>query len=102
MGRSTSIPYGGESARAILFAWRWDNLDRFSLALELMLNEQERVRAAVALADWKLMQNWKLYNEALNPPAETIRSSNDFMTRRAIKGTDGVQALLREFWKEKV
>jgi hypothetical protein len=69
------------------------------MELEKALDEQERVRAAEAIADWKLSRNWKIYNAALNPE---VWSSMDFITRRAVRGTNAIQNLLREFWREKV
>ena len=112
MGRSTITAYKWySSGRVGLFSWRWSDEDLALLREEYELDEQERVRAAEAIADYKLMQNWDLYNSTLNPPVSNVismdaavmrKAVNDFLTRRAVKGTDGVQAMLREFWREKV
>jgi hypothetical protein len=81
---------------------RWSEEDWAKLDQEMAEDEAERVRAAEALADWKMMQNWELYNSTLNPPSDSICSSMYFMTRRVVSGTDAVQKLLRDFWKERV
>jgi hypothetical protein len=65
-------------------------------------NERERIRAATEMADYRMMQNWKLYNSALNPPVDKITCIEDFISRRAVRGTDAVQHLFRKFWRERV
>ena len=102
MGHSTSKPYGKwcDSGRVLFFQHRWSDLDRFSLAIERVLEEQERIRAADMMANRFVSEFWPQIEVAVLPPIDGF-SSWDVIKRRHSR-RDAWVRLLQEFWRERV
>jgi hypothetical protein len=102
MGHSTSKPYSkwSDSGRVLFFQHRWSNLDRFSLALERMWEEQERIRAADMMANRFVTEYWPQIEVAVLPPIDGF-STWDVIRHRS-KQRDKWVSLLQEFWRERV